>query len=50
MKRAYRRLISRNHPDKLIAQGLPEEMIKIANDKTQKITKAYEQICTSKGW
>ncbi len=49
-KKAYRRLISRNHPDKLIAQGLPEEMIKIANDKTQKITKAYEQICTSKGW
>lgn len=50
VKRAYRRLISRNHPDKLIAQGLPEEMIKIANDKTQKITKAYEQICVSKGW
>ncbi|MFC3909167.1 co-chaperone DjlA [Legionella dresdenensis] len=50
VKRAYRRLISRNHPDKLIAQGLPEEMIKLANDKTQKITKAYEQICESKGW
>lgn len=50
VKRAYRRLISRNHPDKLIAQGLPEEMIKIANDKTQKITKAYDQICASKGW
>lgn len=50
VKRAYRRLISRNHPDKLIAQGLPEKMIKMANDKTQKITKAYDQICTSKGW
>lgn len=50
VKKAYRRLISRNHPDKLIAQGLPEEMIKIANDKTQKITKAYDQICASKGW
>lgn len=50
VKRAYRRCISRNHPDKLIAQGLPEEMIKIANTKTQRITKAYEQICTSKGW
>lgn len=50
VKSAYRRLISRNHPDKLIAQGLPEEMIKIANDKTQKIRKAYEQICVSKGW
>lgn len=39
VKRAYRRLISRNHPDKLIAQGLPEEMIKKANDKTQKLLK-----------
>lgn len=50
IKRAYRRMMSKNHPDKLIAQGLPESMIKLANDKTQKITKAYEQICTSKGW
>jgi DnaJ like chaperone protein len=50
VKRAYRRLLSRNHPDKLIAKGLPEEMIKIANDKTQKIMKAYELICQSKGW
>lgn len=49
-KRSYRRLLSRNHPDKLIAQGLPEEMIKIANDKTHKIMKAYELICESKGW
>lgn len=50
VKQAYRRLMSRNHPDKLIAQGLPEEMIKMANDKTQKILKAYEQICAAKGW
>ena len=50
VKRAYRRLMSRNHPDKLIAKGLPEEMIKIANEKTQAISKAYEQICESKGW
>ena len=50
VKKAYRRLISQNHPDKLIAKGLPEEMIKIANEKTQKIRKAYEYICSSKGW
>jgi DnaJ like chaperone protein len=50
VKRAYRRLLNKNHPDKLIAQGLPEEMIKIANDKTQKIVKAYELICKTKGW
>ncbi len=50
IKRAYQRLMSRNHPDKLIAKGLPEEMIKKANEKTQKIRKAYEEICASKGW
>ncbi len=50
VKRAYRQLISRNHPDKLIAKGLPEAMIKIANEKTQQIRQAYEQICAEKGW
>jgi len=44
VKRAYRKLMSQNHPDKLIAQGLPEEMIKLATDKTQRIRAAYEQI------
>ncbi len=50
VKKAYRRLLSRNHPDKLIAAGLSEGKIKIANEKTQKIVKAYELICSSKGW
>lgn len=50
VKRAYRKLMSKNHPDKLIAQGLPDEMIKLANDKTQKISKAYDLICEAKGW
>ena len=44
VKRAYRKQMSRNHPDKLVSKGLPEEMIKIATEKTQKIKKAYEQI------
>lgn len=42
--RAYRRLISKHHPDKLVAQGLSEEMVKLATEKTQKIRKAYEVI------
>lgn len=50
VKRAYRRLMSLNHPDKLIAKGLPDSMIKLANEKTQKIRQAYEQICEIKGW
>lgn len=50
VKRAYRKLMSENHPDKLIAKKLPDYKIKEANDKTQQIRKAYELICTHKGW
>ncbi len=44
LKKSYRRLMSQHHPDKLVAKGLPEEMIKIANQKTAEIKAAYEQI------
>ncbi|MFZ2169012.1 MAG: co-chaperone DjlA [Methylococcaceae bacterium] len=44
VKKAYRRLMSQNHPDKLVAKGLPEEMMQLAKEKTQKISKAYETI------
>jgi len=44
VKKIYRRLMSQNHPDKLISKGLPPEMIKLATQKTQKIKKAYEEI------
>ena len=44
VKKAYRRLMSQNHPDKLAAKGLPEEMMRLAKEKTQKISKAYETI------
>lgn len=50
IKRAYRRLMSQHHPDKLVSKGLPEEMIKLATDKTQHIQKAYEKIKDSRGW
>ena len=44
IKKAYRRLMNQHHPDKLIAKGLPDEMIKIATDKAQEIQKAYELV------
>lgn len=50
VKRAYRRLMSQHHPDKLVAKGLPEEMIKIATEKTQEIKAAYDMIKSHKGW
>lgn len=49
VKKAYRRLMSQHHPDKLIAKGLPPEMIKLANQKTQEIKEAYEAICAARG-
>lgn len=48
IKRAYRKLISDNHPDKLIGQGMPEDMVKLATERTQEIQKAYELIVASR--
>lgn len=44
LKRAYRKLMSQNHPDKLIAKGVPEDMIKLATARAQEIQAAYEVI------
>ena len=50
IKKAYRRLLSQHHPDKLVAKGLPEEMMKVATDRTHEIRKAYEVIKKAKGF
>ena len=50
VKKAYRRAMNANHPDKLIAKGVPEEMIKLATEKTQQIKEAYERICAARGF
>jgi len=44
IKRAWRKLMSEHHPDKLAAKGLPKEMLDIANQKAQDIQAAYEQL------
>jgi DnaJ like chaperone protein len=49
IKKAYRRLMSENHPDKLVARGLPESMQDLAKEKTQRIREAYELITESRG-
>lgn len=49
IKRAYRRLISQHHPDKLVSKGLPEEMLKLANQKTHEIQTAWQTICNTRG-
>jgi DnaJ like chaperone protein len=47
--KAYRRQLSRHHPDKLKANGLPESMIEHAKQRTQQIIQAYEVIRERRG-
>ncbi|ALO41507.1 co-chaperone DjlA [Pseudoalteromonas phenolica] len=42
IKRAYRKLMSQHHPDKLVSQGLPPHMMEVAKQKSQDIQSAYE--------
>lgn len=49
VKKAWRRLMSQHHPDKLVSKGLPEEMIQLAKEQTQEIQSAYEQIRRARG-
>ena len=49
VKKAYRRQMSQNHPDKLAAKGLPESMREMAEQKTREIGAAYERICAARG-
>lgn len=49
IKRAYRKLMSQYHPDKLTGQGLPEDMIAMATEKTKEIQLAYDLIQKSRG-
>ncbi|MGO1247066.1 MAG: co-chaperone DjlA [Oceanisphaera sp.] len=44
VKRAYRRQMSKHHPDKLASQGLPKEMMEMAKEKAQDIQQAWETI------
>ncbi len=44
IKRSYRKLVAENHPDKLIARGVPEEFVVIANEKLARINAAFDQV------
>ncbi len=48
IKSAYRHLMSKYHPDKLVAKGLPPEMMDIAKEKTQQVVAAYAIIMRSR--
>lgn len=49
VKAKYRELVRENHPDRLMAQGMPQEFIDMANDKLAQINAAYDEIRKSRG-
>jgi DnaJ like chaperone protein len=49
IKRAYRKLISKNHPDKLASRGLPESMRAVAEERSRELNKAYDLIKAARG-
>lgn len=44
IKHTYRMLVRENHPDSLMARGVPEEFLRLANDKLAAINAAYARI------
>lgn len=49
IKKAYRDLIRKHHPDKLMAQGMPPEFIATATEKMKRINVAYDHVSRLKG-
>ncbi len=49
IKAAYRKLVRDNHPDRLIAKGMPKEFVDIATDKLAAINSAYDRVAQERG-
>ena len=49
LKSQYRKLVADNHPDKLMARGVPKEFIAIATEKVATINEAYDEIAKERG-
>jgi len=49
LKSHYRKLVAENHPDKLMARGVPKEFVAIATEKVAAINGAYGEIATVRG-
>jgi DnaJ like chaperone protein len=49
VKSAWRELTRENHPDRLVAQGMPQEFIDLANEKMATINAAYDRVARSRG-
>ena len=44
LKKGYRQLVKENHPDTLIARGVPENLVKISERRMAAINEAFERI------
>ena len=49
IKKQYRKLATEYHPDKVIAKGLPEEFVELANEKFKEIQEAYDAVSKERG-
>jgi DnaJ like chaperone protein len=49
LKAHYRREVQETHPDRLIARGVPEEFVRIANDRLATLNDAWAKICAERG-
>ena len=50
IKTAYRKLVRETHPDRLVAQGMPQEFVNLANEKLATINAAYDKVKTLRGF
>ncbi len=48
LKRAYRRIARDNHPDRMMAKGVPQELMGLANHKMAMINRAYAEIISER--
>ena len=49
LRRTHRQLVREHHPDRLIAQGLPEEFVDLANEKLARINRAWTEVKKRRG-
>ena len=49
LRSAYRALVREHHPDRLIAQGMPQEFVDVANEKLAAINVAYDRVRAERG-
>lgn len=49
LKAAYRKLVRDNHPDAVMARGVPEEFVALANERLAAVNAAYDRLKQARG-